>query len=163
MSETTESPAPGAAPPPITLEPLCRMAVGFGELLDTGAGPHGHRLVVEVGTVEVTGERLSGSKAGNAAADWLTLGPDGARGTVDVRVTIRTDDGALVYVQYRGRIDFVAAQSGTPYFVGVLFETGDERYRWLNGVLGVGRGAARPDLSGLDYDIYIAADAAGEG
>jgi Protein of unknown function (DUF3237) len=145
----------------VALEPLCRMAVGFGELVDPGPGPHGHRIVVTVDSLEVTGERLAGEMAGTAGADWLLLGPDGTSGTVDVRLTVRTPDGAVVYIRYTGRIDFIAAQSGTPFFVGVLFETGDDRYRWLNGVLGVGRGHVRADLSGLDYDIYVARDAAG--
>ena len=45
---------------------------------------------------------------------------------------------------------------------GELVDPGPRpRYRWLNGVLGVGRGHVRADLSGLDYDIYVARDAAG--
>ena len=70
------------------------------------------------------------------------------------RATIRTPDGALVFLRYQGRIDLAAAPAGEPFVVSVLCETGDERYAWLNGVLGLARGLFRPGMAGLDYDVY---------
>ncbi len=143
----------------VELVPLCRVEVGFGEMIDTGAGPHGRRIIGETATLAVTGERLAGEMAGKAAADWLLVGADGVSGTVDVREAVRTHDGALIYMRYQGRLDFSTIPSGPPFFVSGLFETGDERYLWLNHVVAVGRGVFRPDFSGLDYDFYELADA----
>jgi Protein of unknown function (DUF3237) len=139
---------------PVDLVPLCRMAIGSGEMLDVGTGPHGHRIVGEDESIAVTGERLAGEMAGRAAADWLLIGGDGVSGTVDARATIRTPDGALVFLRYQGRIALAAAPAGEPFVVSVLCETGDERYAWLNGVLGLARGLFRPGMAGLDYDVY---------
>ena len=41
---------------------------------------------------------------GRAAADWLTLSPDGRTGTLDVRCTLETDDSALIFMYYGGRM-----------------------------------------------------------
>jgi hypothetical protein len=144
----------------VSLVPLCHFDVGFGEVVDTGSGPHGRRLIGETASLSVTGERLAGEMAGNAAADWLLIGADGRSGTVDVREAVRTHDGALIYVRYHGRLDVSTIPTGPPFFVSALFETGDERYAWLNHIVAVGRGTFRPDLSGLDYDFYELVDGA---
>jgi len=41
---------------------------------------------------------------GAAAADWLVIGPEGT-GSLDIRATFQTDDGAIVYGHYTGRLD----------------------------------------------------------
>ncbi len=43
-----------------------------------------------------------------AAADWMLVGTDGF-GRVDVRATVQTVDGAHVYVQYAGLLEFTPA------------------------------------------------------
>ena len=60
---------------------------------------------------------------------------------LDVRQTLRTDDGALVYVTYQGRCD---RGRGT-YTVAPTFETDDERYAWLNSVQAIGQGRSEGD------------------
>ena len=52
-------------------------------------------MIFEIASVQVKGDRLSGEMLGAAAADWVTVGPDGMA-TLDIRETIRTDDGAVV-------------------------------------------------------------------
>ena len=53
---------------------------------------------------EVTGPKLRG-KLRPVGADWFTLRTDGVL-VLDVRATIESDDGALIYVTYRGLTDF---------------------------------------------------------
>ena len=110
-------------------------------------------MVFELASVEVKGDRLSGELLGTAAADWAVLGPEGT-GTLDIRETLRTDDGATIFVQYHGRLD---ASQGLQFpmtiYVAPRFETGDERHAWLNRVQAVGKGILDEDLS-LDYEWY---------
>jgi hypothetical protein len=46
-----------------------------------GAGPAGTRLILEVASAQVKGDRLRGEMLGAAAADWLIVSPEGT-GTV---------------------------------------------------------------------------------
>ena len=137
----------------IELVPLCTLRIQLKPPVAAGAGPTGTRLIVELASVQVKGDRLRGEMLGSAAADWLILGPEGT-GTVDVRATLQTDDGAIIFVQYNGRLD---ASQGLQFpmtaYVAPRFETGDERYAWLNGIQAVGKGILYENLS-LDYEWY---------
>jgi hypothetical protein len=134
---------------PLELVPLCTVDAVLRDPIDVGAGPSGWRLVFEVAEATVSGERLSGTMAGMAGADWVSVG--GGVGVIDVRMTVRTDDGAVVLVTYNGRTDATAGP-GAPIYVAPTFQTGDERYAWLNAVQAVGRG----DLDGnaLHYEWF---------
>ena len=74
------------------------------------------------------GDRLRGEMLGAAGADWLIVTPEGT-GTVDVRMALQTDDGAVIFVQYNGRMDLSRGfQFPMTAYVAPRFETGDERY-----------------------------------
>ena len=60
--------------------------------------------IAEVSGGSVIGERLNGTVKGNAAADWMRTSKDGIA-SLDVRVVVETDDGALIYITYEGRAD----------------------------------------------------------
>ena len=92
------------------------------------------------------GERLRGNIVG-PGGDWAMPGPGGAM-LLDVRQVVETDDGAVVYVTYRGRAD---RGRGT-YTIAPTFETSDERYAWLNLVQAVGKG--RLVEVRIVYDVY---------
>jgi hypothetical protein len=97
-------------------------------------------------------------------ADWQIVGRDGTI-HLEARYTLRTDDGALIYVRNRG------IRSGPPdvlarlldgkatppdpsqYYVRTtpLFETSDPRYEWLNRIIAVGSGARLPEAVLLDF------------
>jgi hypothetical protein len=134
----------------LELVPLARMTARMRTPFVLSGTPAGDRMIFEVEDGTVEGERLSGSLEGRAAADWLVLGPDGT-GTLDVRALIRTNDDALVFVQYHGRVD-IAAGPDAPVYATPRFETGDERYRWLNAVQAVGKG--KYDGSTLAYELF---------
>jgi hypothetical protein len=134
----------------IALNPLCTMTVTLKEPVDAGIAPTVRRVIAEIASVSLAG-RLSGSLAGSSSADWLTLS-NGGLGLPDVRLAIRTNDDAIILMSYSGRIKF---QPGQPSLVMVapVFETGDERYSWLNEVQAVGKGILSADLTTLDYEI----------
>jgi hypothetical protein len=137
----------------IELVPLCTMRVQLKPAIEVGPGPTGTRLIFEAESVKFDGDRFSGEMAGSASGDWLLVGPDGT-GTLDVRATFRTHDGALVLAQYHGRLD---ASQGLDLpktiYVTPRFETGDERYAWLNRIQAIGKGIVHEDLM-LDYEWY---------
>ena len=124
------------------------MTVTLGEQFVIKGGPVGTRIVAEVDTVEITGERLNASMVGKSAADWLTVSPDKSYGTLDVRVTLKTDDDALIYMEYSGRIDLTNGQAMS----APLFQTGAEQYDWLNRIQAVGVGQNSPES--LIYQLY---------
>ena len=127
------------------------MTVTLGESFVIKGGPVGTRIVAEVDTIEMTGENLTASMVGKSAADWLTVGPDGSYGTLDVRATMQTDDDELIYVEYSGRIDLTTgAVVSAP-----LFQTGAEKYDWLNRMQAVGIGQNSPES--LVYELYSVA------
>ena len=137
----------------IELVPLCTLRLQLKPPIQVSAGPAGTRLIVELVSAQVKGDRLRGELLGAAAADWMIIGPEGTA-LVDVRATLQTDEGAIIFVQYSGRMD-VSQGLRFPLtaYVAPVFETGDERYAWLNRVQAVGKGILNEDLS-LDYEWY---------
>ena len=137
----------------IEFVPLCTMTVDLEPTLAIGTGPAGDRSVGGIRGVTVAGERLNGTLAGAAAADWLVR--TGAVGVIDVRMTLRTEDGALIYVSYGGRLDLSNPAAGMFAYVAPVFETGDPRYAWLNKVQAAGKGKLTMAADGgrLDYEF----------
>jgi Protein of unknown function (DUF3237) len=135
----------------IELIPLCTATFTLKDPLVLPNTPSGIRSIVEVAAATLEGQRLSATLKGAAAADWATVGPD-LTCTLDVRTTFETHDGALLFAQYRGRVDFSKPFGESPVYTAPLFETGDERYAWLNRIQAVAKGK----LGGptLTYEIY---------
>ena len=105
-------------------------------------------MIGELTDVRYEGERLSGSMKGRAAADWLRISPDGY-GTLDVKVTFETDDGAVIFAEYSGRLQFATMT----VYAAPLFHTSDERYTWINSIQAVAKGTF-PEPGKLVYEIY---------
>lgn len=84
--------------------------------------------------------------------------PDGVS-EIDVRVTLQTDDGALIYMTYRGYLIHPEAASDQgsqdeEYFVVTpYFETNAAQYAWLQRVVTIGMGRPTPE-GGVGYRIY---------
>ncbi|MFM1752591.1 MAG: hypothetical protein RL119_1553 [Actinomycetota bacterium] len=130
----------------MTLEliPLCVATVSLAETINVSSS----LVIGEVTGMEVKGERLNAKLKGHAAADWLQISPEGY-GTLDVKVTMETEDGALIHATYSGRLQFdTGAVYATP-----LFHTGDERYTWLNRIQAVAKGTFSAPGT-LVYDMY---------
>jgi hypothetical protein len=106
----------------------------------------GTRVTVQVDGGTFSGPRLNGTVVG-PGADWATMRADGSI-RIDVRLLLRTDDGADIYMTYTG----VGLEMGAHLRTAPLFETGDERYAWLNKVQAVGTGSS--DGKVVDYQVY---------
>ncbi len=137
------------------------LAVDFAAVVAIGAIPAGRRGIAPVTGGRFDGERLRGSVA--PGHDWFVTRDDGAL-IIDVRLTLTTADGAIIYLAYRGRMtghgDAMARfrkgelLDSSEYSLTVVatFECGDDRYRWLNDVMSVGVGGQTPD--GPVYNFY---------
>ena len=129
---------------------------------DVGTTPFGHRMIAEVTGGTFEGERLNGVIVG-PGADWGKLGNDGI-GRLDVRLTLKTHDGALIYMQYVGKMEYndktkAAALQGkgmdlgdTYFMTQPRFETGNEDYVWLNRIVAIAEG--RLIENGVEYTIF---------
>ena len=74
--------------------------VKLGDFIEVGEGPKGTRLVVDVLEVTLTSDKVNASLATNDGADWGTVSEDGTIMSLDVRFTLKTDDGAFISVSY---------------------------------------------------------------
>lgn len=144
------------------LVPLMKIHVLVASPLDIGDTTHGKRLVANITGGAFEGKRLTGTVC-SSGADWIVIDSENL-GHIDVRIVLQTNDGAYIYVQYTGFLEYnnkfvTAALSGgetkigDSYFLSQLrFETGAEKYKWLNRVLGVGEGRVYP--GGIEYQVY---------
>ncbi|GLZ34628.1 UPF0311 protein [Lentzea sp. NBRC 105346] len=135
----------------IELVPLGTMTAVLRKPFVLPKTPVGDRLVYEVESGDIAGERLRGKMKGTSTADWLVIGPDGTA-TLDVRSVLQTDDGALIFIHYSGRTDVSKGPGTSPLYAAPLFETGDDRYRWLNKVQAIAKG--RLDGAMLVYELF---------
>jgi hypothetical protein len=136
----------------IELVPLATARITLAEPFVLPGTPAGTRMIAEVRDATYEGERLRGRMKGAAAADWATLSAESVI-TADVRLLLETDDGALIYCWYHGRLDLSGGIGAAPIYSAPLFETGDERYTWLNTVQAVAKGHLSPDATELNYEI----------
>ena len=83
------------------LAPIFRLEATIGEALDLGDTAQGHRRIVPLTDGTFTGPHLNGKLLAGASADWQIVLPDGTA-LGDVRCTLETDGGDLLYVQSRG-------------------------------------------------------------
>ncbi len=127
-----------------------------------GQTPLGERRVVEVTDGSFTGERMRGTLVKGGAADWIMVRPDATM--LDVRLVLRTDEGALIGMTYRGfrhgPADILAKVNlGEPvdpasyYFrTAVFFETAAPAFDWLNRTIAIGTGFRTKE--GPCYDVF---------
>ena len=142
---------------------LMTLHVKVGTLLNIGAVPCGTRRTVSVGGGTFEGPRLRGTILPGGSADWQLLRPDGVL-EMDVRFTLRTDDGALILMRSfglrHGPPDVIAAigrgetvDPSTYYFRTLpRFETAHPAYSFLNRLIAVASGDRRPE--GPIYTIH---------
>ncbi len=112
-------------------------------------GPQGSRLIMGVAHGTAKGPALNGTAVPGPGSEWATLRADGSL-KVDVRLVIETDDGAHIAMFYGGVM--VQGEDGAQIRTAPVFETGDERYAWLNNIQAVGIGG--PGGLGVKYDVY---------
>lgn len=111
--------------------------------------PQGTRVVVGVTGGTFEGPKMKGKVADSPGGDWLTSRADGSL-KLDVRITLITDDGATILMSYQGI--GIQGEGGLDIRTAPLFETGDERYAWLNRVQGIARG--KPGDGNVTYEVF---------
>lgn len=122
--------------------PLMTLRLTTAPTQNVGAGPHGTRVIYPITGGSFEGDRLRG-KVLAGGADWTVKRSDGVV-ELDLRITLETDDGALIYMTFEGIRDDGAP--GAPYFRTLpRFETAEPKYSFLNRVLAVGVGEIRDD------------------
>ncbi len=112
--------------------------------------PAGGRKIVTVRGGHFEGPRLKGEIL-PGGADWALMRADGTL-LLDVRLTLRTDDGALIYMTYWGmrhgpapimaRLARGERVDPADYYFRIAprFETAAGPYDWLNRILAIGLG-----------------------
>ena len=146
----------------MTLEPLLRAEITLAPVQELGDSPLGRRRIIPITGGTFRGERLSG-RVLPGGADWQVIRRDGVA-DLDARYTLETDDGALIYVHNQGyrhgpedviqRLAAGEAVEPSLYYMRTTprFETGAERYRWLNGLICVATGARR--AAAVELEIF---------
>ncbi len=127
-----------------------------------GAVPHGTRATAPIASGHFEGPRLRG-KVLPGGGDWTLLRSDGVL-ELDLRVTLETDDGALIHMASfglrHGPPEVLAALArgeavdASSYYFRTMprFETGHAKYAFLNRLLAVATGDRKP--GGPIYTIY---------
>ena len=147
----------------IETRPLFEITLNVPKIHDLGQTPAGRRRIASVEGGSFTGDRLRGTVLASPAGDWIVEHADGTF-VLDVRLVLRTDDDALIYMTYRGvrhgppdvMARLGAGQPVDPssyYFrIAPVFETGAAKYHWLNRIVAIGRGRREP--TGPIYSIF---------
>lgn len=126
-----------------TFEHLLDIRITF-DAVHVYATPVGTRLTYVIGHGRFEGPRLAGDVL-PGGGDWVLFGTDRVA-RLDVRATLRTDDGALIGLTNTGRVQ-MSPEAAARFAAGELirhdemvarssplFETDDERYRWLTAI-----------------------------
>jgi len=133
---------------PPAFEYLGTLRADIGSRTVIENGPQGTRTIVHI-----TGGSFEGPKVKATvqvpAGDWITNRPDGSY-RLDVRLTLKTDDGALILVTYNGIGQ--TTSTGATLRAAPLFETGDARYSWLTRLQAVAVGERAG--AAVVYDLY---------
>jgi hypothetical protein len=141
---------------------LCELVGDLDDPQVIGQTPRGIRMIFPVIGGTVKGPKLNGETL-SGGADWAVIRSDGVI-ELDVRISMRADDDHLIYGYYRGilKVDpqvHARIQSGEEvdpseyYFRSTpTFETGSEKYSWLNQIVCVGVGQLAPKR--VRYSVY---------
>jgi hypothetical protein len=153
----------GLLPDP-SLTRVYRLEATVGEPLDIGDLAQGRRRIVPLTGGTFTGPELNGKLLPGMSADWQVVLPDGTA-LADVRYTLQTDGGDLLYVQAHGvrhgraevlgrlaRGEDVDASEYT-FRTSTLIETAAPELDWLNKGVFISVGGRQPGL--VIYETYL--------
>ena len=114
--------------------PLMRLRLTTAATQEIGPTPHGTLTIFPITGGTFEGEQLRGTVL-DGGVDWVTAAADGTF-ELDLRVTLETDDGALIHMTFTGVRD-----DANQYFRTLpRFETAAPKYAFLNRLLAVGIG-----------------------
>ena len=150
--------------PDPSLTRVYRLEATLGEPLDLGELARRRRRIVPLTSGTFTGPELNGTLLPGSSADWQVILPDGTA-LGDIRYTLQTDGGDLLYVQSRGvrhgspevlarlaRGEDVDASEYT-FRTSTQIEAAAPQLDWLNKGVFVSVGGRRP--RGVIYETYL--------
>ena len=141
-----------------------RLDATLGEPLELGDIARGKRRIVPLTGGTFTGPELNGTLLPGSSADWQIVLPDGAA-LGDIRYTLQTDNGDLLYVQSRGvrhgSADVLARlargqdvdASEYTFRTSTQIETAAAGLEWLNKGVFISVGGRRPGA--VLYETYL--------
>ena len=121
---------------------LMELALDVADQLDAG-----HTRIAPVTGGSFSGPRVKGTVR-DGGADWITQ--VSGHSSLDVRITLDTDDGAVIYMTYKGVV--VPNDNGLYWRVTPVFNTASEKYDWLNHIVCVGK--SKQIEGKVAYDIF---------
>jgi len=143
---------------------IYRLEATVGDPQDVGEISAGHRRIVPLTGGTFNGPELRGTLVPGASADWQIVLPDGTA-LGDVRYTLETERGDLLYVQSQGvrhgspeilerlaRGEDVDAAEYT-FRTSAKIETGAANLDWLNKGIFISVAGRQP--GGVIYDVYL--------
>lgn len=152
-----------ALPSP-TFRHIYRLDAAVDAPIDLGDTPQGHRRIVALTGGHAEGRDFDAELLATGGADWQILRPGGSS-VADIRYTLRTDRGALLYVQSHGvrhgKPEVLARlaagedvdASEYTFRTTVTIETSAPELAWLNDGVFIAVGGRRP--GGVSYDVYL--------
>jgi hypothetical protein len=146
------------------LTQIYRLEATLGQPLDIGDIAQGHRRIVPLTGGAFTGPEISGKLLPGASADWQIVLPDGTT-LGDIRYTLQTGGGDLLYVKSRGvrhgsaeviarlgRGEDVDASDYT-FRTSTQIETAAPDLDWLNKGVFISVGGRQ--VAGVIYETYL--------
>lgn len=121
---------------------LMELSLDVAEQLDAG-----HTSIAPVTGGTFGGPRLRGTVR-DGGADWITQ--VSGHSSLDVRITLDTDDGEIIYMTYTGVVH--NGGNGLYWRVRPIFQTASEKYDWLNHIVCVGKNKSIPGK--VAYDVF---------
>ncbi len=107
----------------------------------------GHTRIAPLSGGTFSGPGLKGTVL-PGGADWITQ--VSGHSSLDVRITLLTDDGEHIYMTYKGMV--VRNDSGLYWRVTPVFNTASEKYDWINHIVAVGKNKTVEGK--IAYDIW---------
>jgi hypothetical protein len=127
-----------------------------------GATPEGVRIVFDIADGHWHGPRIN-ARYKAEGGDWLVVRRDGV-GIPNVRATLETIDGALLYYELTGNIDLgpggyerILANEMpdvAPFSAFARVSTSSESWKWLNRLTLVAVGVVNLKIRRAIYDVY---------
>ena len=134
--------------PDPSLTRVYRLEATLGEPLDLGELARRRRRIVPLTSGTFTGSELNGTLLPGSSADWQVILPDGTA-LGDIRYTLQTDGGDLLYVQSRG------VRHGSPEVLARLARGEDVDASEYTFRTSTQIEAAAPQLDWLNKGVFI--------